>query len=97
MMVWIPGKRSCDKGLATRLSSSPAINEQALGRIVAGFKGGFVFISEDAKPRCAFVHYAFRGSSQTVLSHCSLRHIRMVRTKIGRRAWHTSATCIGRG
>ena len=62
MMVWIPGKRSCDKGLATRLSSSPAINEQALGRIVAGYEGGFVFISEDTKPLCPFVHYAFRGS-----------------------------------
>jgi hypothetical protein len=38
-----------------------AINEQALGRIVAGFKGGFVFISDAAKPLSAFVHYAFRG------------------------------------
>jgi hypothetical protein len=43
------------KGLATRVwqqdcHQALAINEQALGRIVAGFIGGFVFISEDAKP-----------------------------------------------
>jgi hypothetical protein len=52
-------QQRCHQGLA--------INEQALGRIVAGFRGGFVFISEGAKPRFAFVHYAFRGSFQTVV------------------------------
>jgi hypothetical protein len=35
---------------------------------VAAFKGGLVFISEDAKSRCALVHGAFRRSFQKVLS-----------------------------
>jgi hypothetical protein len=52
-------QQRCHQGLT--------INEQALVRIVAGFEGGFVFISDGAKLRFAFVHYAFRGSFQTVL------------------------------
>ena len=80
MMVWVPGeilgrmvfgRMVLRQGLATRfckrLVIKVAINEQALGRIVAGFEGGFVFISDGAKLRSAFVHYAFRGSFQTVL------------------------------
>ncbi len=34
---------------------------------MAAFKGGLVFISEDAKSRCALVHCVFRRSFQTVL------------------------------
>jgi hypothetical protein len=56
-----------EKSWQQRFHQGLAINEQALGRIVAGFEGGFVFISDGAKLRSAFVHYAFRGSFQTVL------------------------------
>jgi hypothetical protein len=78
MMVWVPGKFS--EGLVTSrwqqslgnkaCHQALTINEQALGRIVAGFEGGFVFISDGAKPYCGFVHDAFRGSFKTVCSHC---------------------------
>jgi hypothetical protein len=55
------GNKACHQGLT--------INGQALGRIVAGFEGGFVFICEGAKPYGESVHYAFRGSFKTILSH----------------------------
>jgi hypothetical protein len=76
MMMWVPGKI-----LATRLGTKAwqqgqAINEYALGRIVAAHKGGLVFISEHESSYCVFVHCAFRGSFQTELLHFPLRHIR---------------------
>jgi hypothetical protein len=40
---------------------TPAINEQALGWIVAGFTRGRGFICGIAPPRRVFVHYAFTG------------------------------------
>jgi hypothetical protein len=86
----ILGNKACHQDVA--------INEQALGRIVAGFEGGFVFICEGAKFRCSFVHYAFRGSFQTVLSHWPLgplRHIRIAGTRIRSRAWHANVSGIG--
>ena len=55
------GNKACHQGLT--------INEQALGGIVAGFKGGFIFISDNTKPHCGFVHYAFRGSFKSVCSY----------------------------
>jgi hypothetical protein len=57
------GNKACHQGLT--------INEQALGRIVAGFKGGFVFISDNTKPHCSFVHYAFSGSFKPIYSYCT--------------------------
>ncbi len=50
-----------------------AINEQALGRIVASSKRELVFISGNAESGCAFVHCAFRRSSQMAVSHFPLR------------------------
>jgi hypothetical protein len=52
------GNKACHQGLT--------INEQALGRIVAGFKGSFVFISDNTKPHCGYVHYAFGESFKSV-------------------------------
>jgi hypothetical protein len=49
-----------------------AINEQALGRIVAAFKREPGFIFENAKSGCAAVHYAFRRSFQIVVLHSPL-------------------------
>jgi hypothetical protein len=43
------------------------INEYALGRIVAAFKGRLSFISDNEKSESAFVHCAFRPWFQTVL------------------------------
>jgi hypothetical protein len=62
VLLQVVGNKACHQALT--------INEQALGRIVAGFEGGFVFISDSAKPHCGFVHDAFRGSFKTVCSHC---------------------------
>jgi hypothetical protein len=41
----VPGKRFWQQGLQQGLT----INEYALGRIVAAFKGGLIFISEHGK------------------------------------------------
>jgi hypothetical protein len=54
--AWIGGRAWAGRLVRTTRQQGLAINEQALGRIVAGFEGGFLFISEDAKPLCAFVH-----------------------------------------
>ena len=62
---------------------APAINEQALGRIVAAFKGGFGFISDQRKSQCVLVHRAFRASFQSEVSHCPLRHIPYARIRSG--------------
>jgi hypothetical protein len=67
MMVWVPGKIPGNKICRQTL----AINEQALGRIVASFKPELVFISDDAKRGWAFVHCAFRRSFQIVVLHFS--------------------------
>jgi hypothetical protein len=53
-----------------------AINKQALGWIVAGFKGGFVFIPDDAKPD-ASCSLRIQGIVSNLLSYYCLRHIRM--------------------
>jgi hypothetical protein len=53
-----------------------AINKQALGRSVAGFKGGFVFIPDDAKPD-ASCSLRIQGIVSNLLSYYCLRHIRM--------------------
>jgi hypothetical protein len=74
----LAGRSLAGRSWQQRCHQALAINEQALGRIVAGFEGGFVFISEGTKLRFGFVHYAFRGSFQTVLSNHPLRHIRVV-------------------
>jgi hypothetical protein len=78
--------KSCHDGLGPRekfrqqgWQQGRAINEQALGRIVAAFKAGLLFISEHENSYCVFVHCAFRGSFQTELLHCPLRHIRYAR------------------
>jgi hypothetical protein len=65
------------------------INEQALGRIVAGFGGVFVFISDSAKPHCGFVHDAFSGSFKTVCSRCPCG-ISAWPDHSGHAVWHAS-------
>ena len=72
----VPGKI-----LATRFGNmvcqqTLAINEQALGRIVASFKPELAFISGTAKSECALVHCAFRPSFQIVALHFPLAAIR---------------------
>jgi hypothetical protein len=69
----VPGKI-----LATRFGNmvcqqTLAINEQALGRIVASFKPELVFISRTAKSGCVLVHFAFRSSFQFAVLHFPLR------------------------
>jgi hypothetical protein len=67
---------------------APAINEQALGRIVAAFKRDFRFISTYAKSGCAFVHCAFRRSLQIVSLPFPLRLFASVALKCAlERAW----------
>jgi hypothetical protein len=92
-------ERSRQQGLATRFCTrlviKVAINEQALGRIVASFQGVFVFISENAKLHCGSVHDAFRGSFKTVLSHCPC-DISASPNQSGSMCWHASALHIGR-
>jgi hypothetical protein len=57
-VLWVPGKfaRKCE---------TPAINEQALGRIVAGLKRERGFISAPTQLESAAVHGVFRRSFQT--------------------------------
>jgi hypothetical protein len=64
--------RSRQEGLGNKAChQDPTINEQALGRIVAGFKGSFVFISDNTKPYCGFVHHAFSGPCKSICWHCT--------------------------
>ncbi len=78
MMIRVPREMLC-KFLA-RSVNTPAINKQALGRIVAAFKRESGFISKVARSACAFVHDAFRRLFQigfcmllsVMLSFCSL-------------------------
>jgi hypothetical protein len=71
---------------------APAINEQALGRIVAAFKRDFRFISTYAKSGCAFVHCAFRRSLQIVPLPYPLRLFAAVEPE---RAWWTIHAPVG--
>jgi hypothetical protein len=60
MVDWVPGKFLAKRFGNKICQQTLAINEQALGRIVASFKRELVFISDNAKRGCAFVHCAFR-------------------------------------
>jgi hypothetical protein len=75
---WGSRKISGNKALATRFGNTVcqqtlAINEQALGRIVASSKPEWVFISGSAKSECVLVHCAFRPSFQFAVLHFPLR------------------------
>jgi len=67
MMIWVPREILC-KFLA-RSVNTPAINKQALGRIVAAFKRESGFISSVARSECAFVHDAFSRLFQIAVLH----------------------------
>ena len=74
MLVWIPRKILGSKTRQQRFGDkvcqqTMAINEQALGRIVASFKREVVFISDHAKSGCSLVHCVFRRSFQIVVLH----------------------------
>jgi hypothetical protein len=77
------------------LSTSLAINEQALGWIVASFKRELVFISDDTKSRCALVHCAFRRSFQIVVLYLSLAAIRCTLARIHLRSGYVPASVAG--
>jgi hypothetical protein len=67
----VPGKILATRFGNTVCQQTLAINEQALGRIVASFKPELVFISGTAKSESALVHCAFRPSFQIVVLHFS--------------------------
>jgi len=86
MMIWVPGKKSATSSGDQRIR---------LGRIVAAFKGGLVFISGHRKSQCVLVHCAFRRLFESELSHCRLRHIRRPRIQIGLSARQIDDPAIG--
>jgi hypothetical protein len=69
MVVWVPGRSLAIKFGNKACQQTLAINEQALGRIVAAFKREPGFISVVAGSESAFVHWAFTRSFQIVVLH----------------------------
>ena len=67
MVVWVLGKFLAKRFGNKACQQTRAINEQALGRIVASFKRELAFISDIASSESAFVHCAFRRSFQIVV------------------------------
>jgi hypothetical protein len=76
MVVRVLGKFMAKRFGNKACQQTPAINEQALGRIVASFKRELAFISDIPSSESAFVHCAFRRLFPIGLLHFPLAAIR---------------------